>query len=355
MVKIRPFVPLLGLAIAVPALAETPAPGSGPRTLEVFPQGVERCYRASFGAAERKARAGQVLSEFVLYRLLRPNPRLEEAERSAEELMAADRAPEAANGIDVLARLDDGKGYYGQSLTCRDSESGIFCGVECDGGGFTLSREGAALRLDLGADGGGVSLNLSCGEPDEEGAGHWLTAREAGGTIVLPPQPLEACVAADAQARPAFAADPVPLRERIAASGWRCLKRVYDKAHLRKHPRQKVTAMALAIKGPARVESDEYGWKTTHLTATLSLRTRGGGQASKGVDCVSDRYQFRCGEEGDAFRLRRRDATTALLLPGAYAPGEGEAPPAALLGLAIGTDDAIFRLAATSEPECRIE
>lgn len=345
--------PFLLLACIAPAAADDAVPNIGPRTLAMFPQGVERCYRATFDAAARKGHAGQVLGEFMLYRLLRPDPSKETVGRTAEDEVAYDKSADVWNWVAVLAKLADGKGYYSQSIVCSDSEDngGVRCGVECDGGSFAMKKDGDSLALSFEPD-NGLSLNQSCGDPDEEGHDHWLTATEAGGAFTLPLQPVESCLAADREARPAFAADPVPLRERVATSGWRCLSRVYDKAHLQQHPKQKVSAIAVAIKGPVTVEADESGWKTTHLAVTLSVATRDGKHGSQDVDCIADQFQYRCGGE---FRLRRRDAATAMLLAGEFAAGAGETAPKSLNGVAIGPDDLIFKLDGGTGSACGAE
>ena len=340
-------------AVMLPAAAQAQdRPNIGPRTLKIFPRGEERCYRARFDDGWLKSHKGQVLAEFQLYRLLRPNPAKEAIERPAAEQAAQDKRADAWNWAKVVARLKGNAGPYDQVLMCSDTEDGkaVSCGVECDGGSFLVRQQDDGLAVTFENE-YGLSLNQSCGDPDEDGHSHWLTAKEAGHNFMLALKPAGECVAADVGAHPAFAADPVPLRQRVAADHWNCLSRVYDEKHLKQHPKQKVVAIAVAIKEPARVSTDSDGWSTTSLDVRLSLKLRDGKHAAKDVSCTADDYQFRCGGE---FRLRRRGQATAMLLAGEYG-GEGAEAPTALNGLFLGSDDMIFKLDAGTVANCAVE
>lgn len=328
--------------LAGPVLAED---GIGPRTLAVFPQGEERCYRATFETAKK----GQLVQSFQLYRLLRPNPAKEEIEMSAAEEVAFDKRPDAVNWADVVVRLRGHDGVFDQGLSCYDGEEGTHmrCGVDCDGGSFILNpaKNGVTIAFE---EGNGLSLNASCGEPDDSGRSRWLTGEEAGASMTLVAQPAEACLADDRAARPSFIKDETPLRARIGEGQWNCLSRDYDAAHLAKHPKQKVKSIALAISSPPKVVSDEYGYRTTTFDAELSLALRDGKTGSESVECYADAYQFRCGE---SFRLRRNDGETAMLLAGSYGGEDGERPTT-LATLKIGADDLVFRLNGGNEDSC---
>ena len=160
----------------------------------------------------------------------------------------------------------------------------------------------------------------------------------------------EECRAVGAQVKPAFVKDLAPLRQRIATLGWRCLNRSYDKAHLAKHPKQKVTNISVAIGGPARADRpslDEY--PSTLLDVTLSFRLRNGDVKSRAVQCRAFEYEFSC---DGGFRLRRRDGASALLVAGEYTEA-GKAPT--MLDTKLGGDDALFRLDAETHDDCSIE
>ena len=332
--------------LAAPAMAQD-APS---RTLQLFPQGVEHCYAARFDETYRKAHPGQTLTEFMIYRSFQPKPETESVELPAAEQIALNKDEGSTPWVSVLAKLAGDGQYYDQAPSCYDSDErgDVFCGVDCDGGSFRVKKSGDGLAVSF-EDSYGLSLNQSCGDPDEDSHGHLLTPEEAGGGFALASLPRAVCIAADAEARPAFAADPMPLRERIALQGWRCLSRVYDQDHLKQHPKQTVAAIALAIAGPAKASKDEANWMTTTIEANLSLRLVDGKTSSKPVTCTADGYQFRCG--GD-FRLRRRDHASALLLAGEYGGEENPATAIGLNGLQVGPDDKVFKLDASAGADC---
>ncbi len=331
------FCSAASLMIFISAAQAQTEPNIGPRTLEVFPQGEERCYRGSFETVKKR----QLVQSFQLYRLLRPDPAKEALEMTADEAAAFDKRPDAVNWADVVVRLKGHDGVFDQSLSCYDGEAGthVRCGVDCDGGSFTLNPVDGGVAIAF-EEGNGLSLNASCGEPDDSGRSRWLTAEEAGMSMTLLAQPAESCLADDRAARPAFVKDDTPLRDRIGPGKWNCLSRDYDKAHLAKHPKQKVKSIALAIEGAPRVVTDEYGYRSTVFDAGLSIVLRDGDTGSEKLECSADDYQFRCGE---AFRLRRNDGNSAMLLLGAYGGEESEVPDR-LAGLKVGSDDLIFRL-----------
>jgi len=343
----------ISLAAQAMAAAAEEGPGVGPTTRVLFPQGGEYCYAATFDDAYRKSHPGQKLSAFMLYRVYRVDPSKEAVDPPVEEQIALDKGPEGANWTAVAARFTDAPHLYDQSVSCYDAEGmqASHCAVDCDGGSFDANPEGDGVRVSFNPDYGGLSLNQSCGDPDETGKSRWLTGAEAGGAFSLPRRPIADCAALDSEMRPDFAKDPVSLRERIETNGWRCLRRVYDAAHLKKHPHQQVAAIAVTLKGPATVTREESGWSSTELALTLSLKLRNGERANKDIACLADDYQFRCGGE---FRLRRRDDASAMMLAGEYG-GEDTPEQPAINGLKLGTDDLMFRLEASTAADCAAE
>lgn len=343
-----PFTAALLLG-AMPAVAQEP-PAVPPEVQAIFPLDADSCYAAHMAKPELKP--NQKLTEFYLYRLYDPNPQLEEIQLPRDKAIAYFSRPETANWTDLAARFNDKPYLYTQSLSCwvsGETDRQVSCGVDCDGGSFKLDADGAGLKARFGAD-GGLSLNQSCGEPDEEGYDRWMTSAEAGGTVKLEKFPVADCLKLDRAARPAFAADPVPLRERIATLGWRCLNRSYDKAHLAKHPKQKVTNISVAISGQATSSQANDGeYPSTSLDVTLSFKLRNGEVKSRDVQCQASQYEFAC---DGGFRLRRRDSNSALLAAGEYT--EAGKPPS-MLDTVLGSDDTLFRLDAETHDDCSIE
>lgn len=342
------------LALVAAILAIVPAhaqdsEGLPPQVAEMFPPGEDICYLARMDKPDRKPK--QTLSEFYLYRSYSPNPALESVGLSRAEAIAFERQMNYTSAnLDVVARFADTPFTYGQSVSCSFYDDAVRCGVDCDGGLFGARPDGQSVIASFSGETDGLSLNQSCGDPDGSGRERWLSGRDAGGEVRLERWPVAECMAADAEARPAFAADPMPLRERITVSGWRCLKRQYDAAHMKKHPRQTVTAMAVTLPDAAVTTRTEDGWPETSLAITVSLRLRDGSEHSHAATCTADQYQFRCGED---FRLRRRDGQSAWLVAGEFDdPGN---PAVTVAGVTLGDDDRLFRLDAGTDGPCSLE
>ena len=345
-----PLVTIFAAVLAMPVQAQD-GPAVPPEVQAIFPSSTEYCYAAHMAAKDMKPK--QKLTDFYLYRLYDPNPALEEIEPSRQQAIDYFSKPGSANWTDVLARFSDKPFLYSQSLACwvsGEDNKQVSCGVECDGGSFKVDTHSDGIVARFDTDSGGLLLNQSCGEPVDEGNDRWMTTAEAGGKVVLEKQPAAACGELDRAAHPAFAKDQVPLRERIATLGWRCLNRSYDKAHLAKHPKQKVTNISVTIGGQARSDrrsADEY--PSTLLDVTLSFRLRNGDVKSRAVQCRAFQYEFSC---DGGFRLRRRDGASALLVAGEYSePGT----PPTMLDTQLGSDDALFRLDAETHDDCSIE
>jgi hypothetical protein len=108
--------------------------------------------------------------------------------------------------------------------------------------------------------------------------------------------------------------------------------------------------MSVAIKGPATQTKDDDGWIETALDVTMSFKLRDGETHRSDVSCLADGYQFRCGND---FRLRRRDGQSAWAVAGSYEDTEN--PGVRMLGIALGSDDKLFRLDASEATDCSIE
>ena len=334
--------------LAGPALAEEGPPEA---VRQLLPPGKDACYLGRFAANDMKP--GQTLAEFYLFHLYDPSHAKEAVGFSRDEAIAFEAKNNYSEGLaEVIARFNDKPFLYSQSLVCSvyDGVDAVTCGVECDGGSVKVRQSDKTVEIGFPEDYSGLSLNQSCGEPDDDSSGRWLSGKDAGGSLTLETSPAAECLKVREAAHPAFASDPMPLRERIAVSGWRCLKRSYDKAHMAKHPRQKVTAMTVALHGPVTVENNGQDYPQTSLNVTLSFRLRDGKIHSRDATCLADEYQFRC--EG-GFRLRRRDGTSAWLLAGEYDDPEVKEP--AVIDATLGSDDKLFRLDAGTNEACSVD
>lgn len=338
--------PKLGLSVLaclVPlAGAYADDASAGPQTLAAFPPGEERCFAGEF-TPQRKDQ----VTRLMLYRLLRPNPTYEFVEDDAAAIAARDRKADDTVPVSVIARFNDSKKDFVQDVLCHDDAGGIGCYVECDGGSLAAARIGDGLKVTF--DDYGMVVRGGCG--DEEEVTRMLQAKHFPPPGVLASQPVEACAAADRDAALSFSRDLTPLRERIARAGWTCLKRSYTADHLRRNPKQKVKSIAVAV--ALKTTPAEGGGTDTEIAATAEIRLRDGRTAKKTLSCYAMPYEFTCDNE---FRLKRRDAKTALLLQGASAPDPGEPEPAReMLGLKLGAGDDVFRLEASTAATCEAE
>jgi hypothetical protein len=293
------------------------------------------------GGAPKKA--GQ-LTGLMVYRLLRPNPAYEYLQQDSATQVAFDREYRHYSQVSVIARFNDAPGAFTQSVSCNDRDGGISCGVECDGGGFQARMEGGGLALSFRE--GGMAVRGGCGEEEE-------TTRMLGnaawpGPSRLEPRQPDVCARADQEAALSFTREKISLRERISTLGWTCLKRSYDKAHLKKNPKQQVESVAVAV--ALNIKPSEEGGSDATLDVTASIRTRDGKSAKRKLTCYPDQYQFTCEEE---FRLRRRNGNSAHLVPGSYSPEPGA--PRKMFGLVLGAGDDVFRLDASTATDCEAE
>lgn len=344
---------LLIAAIILPMLAvgatAQDAPVVPPQVQAMFPLGEEACYAASFSASDMKK--GQKLTAFQMYRLFDPDPLQEAVQFTRDEAIVFDRSGQNGNWVDIAARFSDNPFLYSQTVSCyHNPEDGkVYCGADCDGGNFAATLKGSGIVADFSA-GSGLSLNQSCGDPDDTGSNRWMTPREAGGRFTLSRSALDDCKAVDAQVKPAFVKDLPSLRQRIDQNGWRCMARRYDKAHLAKHSRQKVTAMTLAIDGPVKVDREAGSYPYTHVDVTLSFETRKGEVHERRVSCAAEAYQFRC---DGGFRLRRSKGDSLLLLAGEGGEQAGVKPT--MLDVPMDSDDRTFRLDLAAAADCRAD
>lgn len=340
---------VLVLLIAGPAFAQDG--GEVPQAvLDLFPAGAESCYAADAAPADMKP--GQSLTSLHLYRLFDPDPATETVGFTRDEAITFDRIPGNSNWVKVMARFKDSKQPYHEFVSCSvepDTPGKVICGVECDGGFFEIARTGEGAKLSFPEGSTGLRLSASCGESEGGDPSRWMSSRDAGGSVDLAKADVAACSAAEAQLRATYKGDPVPLRERIETGGWRCLKRVYDKAHMTKHPRQNVAAMAVAISGPPVTERVPGEYNETRLKVSVSFRLRDGSVHRAENECGAMDHEFAC---DGGYRLRRRDGGSALLAAGEY-DAAGEAPR--MLDVVLGEDDRLFRLDASVETDCRVD
>jgi hypothetical protein len=309
------------------AYAET----ANPLTNQVFPRGKPACFTYNPESSE----PGR-LSYFALFKLLEPDPTSELIGGGSEAEIAKDKAG-SDRIMQVLARVKGEQPTYRQEVLCRDIRGELLCGVECDGGNFKVARKGK--NLAAGFDKRGMVVTGGCGEGLDRD--RMIGSAEAPGGITLVPTPIAACRAARERAMSRILKQSVPLRTRIAEGKWQCLSRTYTAEELAAEPGQTIKRLTVAIlAAPARhkVDADYY---ETRMEVALKVTQKNGKTGEAKENCVANSDYFVCGE---AFRLRRRDETTALLQLGGFAVSAGDPLPKTLAGLRIGKSDQRLRL-----------
>lgn len=343
----RPVVLAIVLFAAMPGAGAQDATGLAPELQALFPQGEEACYLASIDAGAMKP--GQKLTEMHLYRLFDPDPLTEAVKFSRDEMAAFDRTGMMGSWADIAARFSDAPQLYSQTVSCSFYEDSkvVRCGVECDGGSFTVMPSASGIDAIFGEESGGLSLNQSCGEPNDETGGRWMTPEEAGGTVALERTDLVSCRQVASVMKPEFVGNLPPIRQRIDRDGWRCMKRTYDAAHLAKNPQQKVKSMALSILGRVKVTRDADSFPETQVNAVLSFRMLNGNFRERAVTCTASDYEFNC--EG-GFRLRRTAGNSLMVLAGEGWEDADTRP--LVLDVPMGAGDRVFRLDRTQTSRC---
>lgn len=148
---------ILRTLAAVLALAATSAraePATDMRTL--FPLGAPACFANVFDAAHMKAHPDQTVTAL---RLVRGYPQLRMEDETAGPDAPKDAPPDQARGVMaqliVTFRDAGGKGSpkrFAAAVNCTADAgaSQLRCGIDCDGGGFSVEREaGGTLRMTI--------------------------------------------------------------------------------------------------------------------------------------------------------------------------------------------------------------
>lgn len=253
------------------------------------------------------------------------------------EMAAINKTTSAAN-VDVQVRIKGDKRAYHQGLSCYEGEKGVTCGVDCDGGNFTLKRDNTTLNIGLNKD--GFVINGGCGA-EEDVASLNLTSFQAPKGLLLKKQDISACMTARRAHYATRLRDETSLRARIVKNGWRCLSRSYDATHMAKNPKQTVKDISVSIiKKPKRGEMKD-GYAETEMRVSVKLTLKNGKTAKAEEDCNAYSDSFSC---GDTFELLRRDDTSALLKLNAY-----DKPELKLAGLMMSSEDKVMKLEASTK------
>jgi hypothetical protein len=266
-----------------------------------------------------------------LYKALTPDPQSESDETRAS-LEAEDAVAEQLT-LSLRVRMRGTPGVLGEDgFGCSGTDEPVYCGIECDGGGFRLKRSGGALLLENDR----IIVNgAGCGSGERK-----PVAIPTGGDdslFRLEPRPMSACLAERDAGRPVWAASAPPLRLALAGAAGLCHARRYDDAHLRAHPQQNV-AEAWLLQAPGEP------MKEGEVTLALGFRFRDGTTTGRRLDCLAADFALECydGEGGpiDATPIHlRREGPNAVRID-----DFGGGTLAAILGGPFGSDDRAFQL-----------
>jgi hypothetical protein len=341
-----PAVRLVRLACASLVIAATAARAEE-RTSplpEHLPLGQEACFGRVYDAAHLASHPRQQVTSFHLAHEFAADPNSEFPPAAMDEIRKAD----GDNGhvsVTAYVRFRDRPGVYSNGLSCYRTEEGrTLCGVDCDGGSFSLKTSGASLLLENE----GFVVVGGCGANEEESEERVSVSPGADDRVFrLDPKPVAACRAErDAQA-PSWAKRGAAIRERLAQKEEICFARSYDAAHLASHPQQSVRRIAVIKAQGDFVEPSDW----PHYDLIFRIETRDGSKVEKKASCEPDHYAYTCtfGNSmetyGEAY-LARADRDAIALRDRRGNLGK-------LFGLKLGSDDRLFRLTASPASNCR--
>lgn len=309
-----------------------------------LPLGKEACYGRVYDQAHLAKHPKQLVTSLHLFRDLDPDQNTESEPQTREEFTRYESEGSYVN-VSAYVRFRNRKGIYWNALTCHKTPDGKLtrCGIDCDGGSFTLKPQQKNLILTNE----GFVLVGGCGASEEEGENPvFFHPGEDDKTFRLEPLPLAQCAALRDALKPAYAKMGKPLRVRFATEEATCYSRTYDDAHLAKNPQQTVRRIALLkAAGGKEKHPDAPGYDLT-----FRIETKDGKKLTQTSKCYPDTYAYTCpvkpelDTQKDFYVTRAGD--NALMLRDRHGKlGD-------FFGTKLGSDDRMFRLDAAPEAAC---
>lgn len=308
-----------------------------------LPLRTEACFGRVYDAAHLASHPKQRVTSFHLSREFGGDPNAE-AEPSSEQDMKDADGEYGRILVTAYVRFRDRKGVYTNGLSCfRTDEGKVLCGVDCDGGGFSLKPGGASLLLENN----GFVVVGGCGASEDEQENEEVVRPGADDKVFrLDPKPFAACMAERAALAPAFAKLGKPLRVRFEEQDTLCLSRSYDAAHLAAHPKQAVKRIAVL---KTKASSTEPGAQFYELTFRIEMKD--GTRYEGRTGCAPDNYAYACQPkvpmDADRYFYLTRSANNDVVLRDKHG----------LLGklfdAKLGGDDRVFRLRTEPDNTCR--
>lgn len=258
-----PMAASLWLCAAVNASA-----GQTPRNT-LFPIDQDACFGKVFDAAHLQRHPDQRIAGIHVFRRPAPAPGPDQG-TSQDGAKSAPLRNSAPIDVSALISFRDREGAVRNGLSCRPDDSGrLQCGVDCDTGRFMLERDGSRGLILRNA---GFAPSGGCGEL--AGSAEIAVAPgKADALFRLPKLAPEVCRAQLRKAAPVSAEAP-PLHRRLTPNETFCFGRDFDRAHLARHPQQKIASIRIT-RGEADLAADQGAWPSAmKITALVTLRDR---------------------------------------------------------------------------------
>ena len=322
---------LLALLLAAPAAAEDKRSSPLPDHL---PLGEEVCFSYAFDRDQLREKPRQRVTAITLFRNFTPDELSEEAPRSTEEMRKTD-GEGGTVAITAMITLRGQPNRYANTLYCgKDGKAVVRCGVECDGGGFTLKPDKDGLIVENR----GFVLHGGCGESAKT---VFLNPKPDDRTFRVEPKSIDLCHQLRDLQRPSDARSGAPLRVRLASKEPVCFSREYDAKHLARHPQQTVRRIAVLKAG---------GEPQAHQELTFRVELKNGRKLQKKTTCYPSKYSYACTDNPDmdmaqGFYLTRAGDEEIMLR-------DSKGMLTRLFGAKLGSDDRTFRLNTSPPTAC---
>jgi hypothetical protein len=305
-----------------------------------LPLGTEACFGRIYDAEHLRRHPKQRITSFHILRDFAPDQDLETETSSREDMLNRD-GTDGFIDLTTYVRLRDRDAVYSNYFRCHRGEGGVVqCGIECDGGSFALRPSRGALVVENQ----GFVVIGGCGASDEQQDNAVYVQRGVDDkTFRLNKRPLLECAALQHAQRPIWAKLGRRLRERFAAHGALCLTRAYDAAHLAAHPQQTVKRIAVL---KIAVTSDH---SPPQYNLLFRAELKDGQRMEAKTNCWPDGYAYACTHDMEvdahpSFYLTR--AADGVMLR------DRKGNLGALFKSKLGSDDKMFRLAASPASAC---
>lgn len=307
-----------------------------------LPLHTEACFGRVYDSKHLTQHPKQKVTSFQLAREFSPNPHTEYFPDTLEELRERD-GTDGRVAVSAYVRFRDRPGVFSNSLSCFQYEGKTHCGIDCDGGSFSLKPSGSSLLLENE----GFVVVGGCGGTEEEMDNSVSVAPgQDDKTFRLDSKPVSACLAERDAHAPTWTKLGTTIRERLQTTEPVCFSRRYDAAHLGSHPRQNVRQIAILKTASKTKSSDE---SPAH-DLIFRVELRDGKKIEQKANCYPDTYAFLCtyahgsGSSGE-FYLTRAGAEHVMLR-------DRKGNLAKLFGATLGADDKMFRLQVSPASAC---